>query len=153
MQGILFILFGVVLCHAAVVDYKYRLIRRYVWWIAGGIAFCFLMLKTGDIPVPQAPFSGALISFVLLQFLFFSKLYGRADCYAFSCCSVMLKAFGGGMREYLLHMLLAVGILGVVELLRKNVDRLGNLKEPVAFIPYITAAFYALLFIKGAEGL
>lgn len=79
--------------------------------------------------------------FGVLQQLFFCKFYGRADCHAFSCCGFYLWLQGEGLSTYLLQMLLALGLLGVVQLLRRNINSRGNLKRPVAFMPYITISF------------
>ena len=83
----------------------------------------------------------SLFVFILLQEMFFSRMYGRADCHGFAACAVVGASFGMGLKQFLLHMLIAFGILGVVQSIRKNVDRKGNLKEAVPFIPYISVAF------------
>lgn len=41
-------------------------------------------------------------------------------------------------------MLVSFGILGMVQLLRHNINAKGNLKKPVPFIPYIALAFLLL---------
>ena len=72
-------------------------------------------------------------------------MYGRADCYAFCVCAMAETACGMGFAEYLFHMLIAFGILAMVQFARRNIDTKGNLKHPVPFIPYIAAAFVLVL--------
>lgn len=80
-----------------------------------------------------------LLLFWLLQLLLFRRLYGGADCLAFSMCAAYMAHNGALLLEYLLLMLFTFLALGTVQLLRRNVNRRGNLKEPVALIPYIAA--------------
>ena len=87
--------------------------------------------------------------FVLLQLLLFPKMYGRADCYAFSVCAVAEAAAGLSLTGYLLHMLLSFILLAFVQALCHNIDRRGKLRRPVPFLPYITLAFWALLWYSG----
>lgn len=84
--------------------------------------------------------------FVLLQLKFFSRMYGRADCYAFCVCAAAEAAAGLGMAGFLGHMLGAFCLLAVVQGARRNIDAGGNLKRPVPFLPYITLAFWAMLW-------
>ena len=46
-----------------------------------------------------------------------------------------------GMFGYLMHMMLAVLALFIVQLPKRNIAKNGNLKQPVAFLPYISLAF------------
>ena len=84
---------------------------------------------------------GDLAFFGIIQYGVFSKVYGRADCHAFFCGSIALAAMGGGLKEYLLMALVAFGILAGVQTVKRNVDRKGNLREAVAFVPYIVLAY------------
>jgi hypothetical protein len=43
-------------------------------------------------------------------------------------------------------MAFAFGALAALQLLRRNIDKRGNLKQPVAFLPYISASFALLLW-------
>ncbi len=140
VQCVLIFIFAAALSHAAAMDRKYQRVRRGIWLWTGAAAV-FLFAVRADERLEE--YSGAIpeiLCFILLQFILFAKLYGLADCFAFSCCGIFIGAFGGGLRECLFHMLLSTGILGAVQFCRGNVNRYGNLKEPKAFIPYIAAA-------------
>ena len=81
---------------------------------------------------------GILIVAVLQIFLF-SRMYGGADCLAFVLCAAYIAVRGGSLKDDLLVMLYSVTVLALVQAFRKNINRKGNLKQPVAFIPYIVA--------------
>ncbi len=143
-QYVLIMIFTAALGHAAVMDGRYQRVRRGIWLWAGAAAVLLFAIRMKEREEELCSAFLEIVVFISLQFLFFSKMYGRADCFAFSCSGIFLGAFGGGIRECLLHMLLSIGILGAVQLCRGNVNRHGNLREPKAFIPYI---FVALLLI------
>lgn len=146
MRQICLLIFYLAFGKAVIMDRKTRSVYRFLWWIAGG-AGAMLLLSSGALTVREAPERiGGLLLFAMLQFTLFSRMYGLADCYAFTCCSMVLCSLGGGIREYLLQMLLAILLLGIVQLFRKNVNRRGNLREPVAFLPYIAASFFLMVF-------
>lgn len=81
-----------------------------------------------------------LVLFALLQYFLFGRLYGQGDVMAFQICSLYLVGEGGDFQTLLLHMALSFAMLGVVQLFRKNIDRKGNLKVPVPFLPYIACS-------------
>lgn len=152
-------MFGILLIHAAMEDHKYKHVRRYVWYIAGMIGGVLYYLNAftacGQMGIiihrqykREWELLAEILCFGLLQLRLFSKLYGRADSYAFICCSMVLSAFGDGMLAYLLHMLVAVALLGIVQLAYGNVGKDGNLKIPVAFVPYITVSFFICVFTR-----
>lgn len=137
MEGLCLIVFGRFLLRAAAEDLKCRMVRRYLWWISGGAGFVLLFLRRGAEP-------GALLELAcygILQFCFFSRAYGRADCHAFFCCAVILTAYGGGWETYLWHMLHTFLLLAIVQLCKKNVNARGNLKKPVPLVPYAALGF------------
>lgn len=142
MNTICLFLFSCCLLCAVLEDIKYQSVKRVVWWVGGvlGWLLCCSNGNTGSSLILE------VFLFGILQFGLFSRFYGKADCFAFVCCSLVLAAYGGGLREYLLHMLLAISLLGGVQILRDNINTRGNLKRPVAFIPYIAPAFYLVLF-------
>lgn len=90
-------------------------------------------------PLPAGAGLG-LILFALLQYFLFGRLYGQGDVMAFQVCSLYIIGEGGDFQTLLLHMALSFTILGVIQLLRKNIDRRGNLKTPVPFLPYIACS-------------
>ena len=117
-------------------------VHNFVWWAgaAAGAGLLFLAGETrGDV--------SALLFFIFLQELFFCRFYGRADSHGFCVCAMVQCACGMGLTGYLLMMLLAVGMLGLVQGIRHNINRKGNLKTPVPFLPYIIIAFWATLFL------
>ncbi len=135
--------FLLLLLVACIQDIRTMEVSNLVWVgsAAWYLVWCLEMEALGGFLAP--------ILFWLLQELFFSRLYGRADCHAFAVCAFYLKLLGGGMAEYLIHMLLAIGLLALVQLLRHNVNRRGNLCHPVAFMPYITAGFMGVILSIG----
>ncbi len=137
---ILFSVVGACLLAAGVMDLETHMVYNYVWW-AGGVAGVLLML------LRASEHWGAVLLFWGVQELFFGKMYGRADCHGFCVCALAEAALGMGLQEYLLHMLWAIVLLAIVQLLRRNVGRKGNLKQAVAFLPYIVVAFWLNLCI------
>ena len=124
---------------AAYTDYHTCQVYRFVWWIALAADMVLLVFygrQTGlcDLQEP--------VVFCLLQELGFSKMYGRADCHAFCVGAITLYCVGGRMWDFLLLMSYAFGMLLVVQALDGNINRKGNLKRPVAFLPYITVALW-----------
>lgn len=100
---------------------------------AAGAVLCLLR---------QLPGAGgaALICFALLQYFLFMHLYGRGDGMTFQVCSLYIVGAGGSLKTLLLHMAMAFFILGMVQLIRGNINRKGNLKVPVPFLPYIACS-------------
>lgn len=123
---------------AVVMDLESCMVYNYVWWIGGGAAVLLLGMVKGGM-------EGELLIFILLQELFFCRLYGRADCHAFSVCAFLENVMGMGMQMYLLHMLFAFLLLALVQGVGGNIGTNGNLKQPVAFLPYITLTFWGVL--------
>lgn len=153
------VLLGIVagtLLFACVADFIYCEVYQFTWWIAGGASTLLWIERivyrkvwdtgtgmggTVDILSLLIP----LVCFVVLQETFFVRMYGRADCHAFGICAVAECAFGMDIRCYFLHMTLAFSLLIVVQSLRRNIGSGGRLKQPVAFLPYITISFWTLI--------
>lgn len=95
-------------------------------------------------PLPVGSGVG-LVLFALLQYLLFARLYGIGDTMVFQICSLYLAGRGGDFRTFLMHMALAFVLLGVVQLFRRNINKRGNLKTPVPFVPYIACSLLWLL--------
>ena len=133
---------------ACVTDLAICQVHNFVWWFGGIAAGLLLWAELKRAPVAVSNVLPELITFCVIQFVLFSRLYGRADCYAFCVCAGTEAGRGMGMRDFLEHMLFSFLLLTVVQAFRKNISLKGNLKEPVPFLPYITAAFYLLLFCK-----
>lgn len=90
-----------------------------------------------------------LILFGLLQYFLFMKMYGKADGMAFQICALYQAGMGRGMEAYLFHMIFCYLLLAVIQGFKKNINEKGNLKEPVALLPYISAGF--LFLIQSAD--
>lgn len=107
-----------------------------------------LALPAGAIFIVMAPSGEKFISlavFGLIQWLIFMKMYGAGDGLVFLVCAVYESRFGNGLSTYLLHMATVFGVLGVIQGLRHNINRKGNLKKPVALVPYIAVTVWFFL--------
>ncbi len=107
-----------------------------------------MTLPTGLIFVVAEPSFDKLISlavFAAVQLGIFMRMYGAGDGLTFLVCAVFESRFGEGLLTYLLHMATAFVLLGFVQGFRHNINRHGNLREPVPFIPYITASVWLFL--------
>ncbi len=129
------------LLYACFTDMRCRRVYDYVWW---GVLILGTLLLLASVDFDLVLWR-QLSCFFLLQRFLFDRCYGRADVYAFCACALMLGAFGGGMREYLLQMAAAFLFLFLVQLFHRNIGRDGNLKVPVAFLPYIVVSFWLTL--------
>ncbi len=89
-----------------------------------------------------------LLLFMILQQFLFVRFYGRADCHAFCFCAAYLWLWDRGIYSYLFHMLCALGLLAVIQGIKGNISASGNLKMPVAFIPYIIASYLPILMLQ-----
>lgn len=81
-----------------------------------------------------------IVFFSLMQGILFRRMYGKADCMWFIGCSVFFAAYGMKIFDFLILMSVSFFLLFVIQLAKKNLNNKGNLKEPVALLPYITAA-------------
>lgn len=142
---------------AACMDAKSSYVYNYVWW------WCLLwtgMLLALPAAAPEAGTcawkitdrfdiqqAAAVASFVFLQQFLFARMYGRADCHAFSVCALAGCIWKWDLPGFLIHMLLSVTLLAVVQFAGRNVTWNGKLRIPKPFIPYIVAAFWAELLI------
>lgn len=147
MNLLLLILFVTVLFFASIMDMKTQKVYVFIWWIEIILITCLMVGQAcrGVFSIADTSRLIELFIFILLQELLFSRMYGRADCHAFEACSAVLFIFGGEMMTYLLFMAAAFLLLTIIQIIKNNVGRDGNLKKPVAFIPYITCAFIAFL--------
>ena len=85
-----------------------------------------------------------LIVFCGIQFIVFRMFYGLSDCIAFCVCSMYLTVHGGDIMDSVILMIITILLLGVVQACKKNINRKGNLKEPVALIPYIAVGMMVI---------
>ncbi len=143
MSGVLWGVIGLCLLFACITDCRSCQVYNVTWWVSGAAAMILLLQRRDRL---EKSIFLELGFFVLLQLLLFSKMYGRADCYAFGVCAVAEAAAGLSLAGFLFHMLLSFTLLAFVQAIRHNIDRRGNLRRPVPFLPYITLAFWALLW-------
>ncbi|MGN0401883.1 MAG: hypothetical protein ACI4HQ_06430 [Acetatifactor sp.] len=143
MSGVCWGIIGGCFTFACVMDYRTRTVYNFVWWISGAAALVLLFQRR---PGPDPEQWIELAVFLGLQLFLFSTMYGRADCYAFCVCGIAEAAAGMGLKGYLIHMLLSFFLLALVQGMRRNIAETGNLKYPVPFLPYITLAFWTLLW-------
>lgn len=87
----------------------------------------------------------SLIVFLIIQFGIFMHMYGFGDGLVFLVCALYESRFGKGLLTYLIHMAAAYIVLCIVQAVRKNISRSGNLKRPVPLTPYITATVWIFL--------
>lgn len=131
------------LLSAAYMDRRNCWVYNYVWWWCLPWAGILGLTAGGG-------FHGivAVLVFVMLQQLLFSRMYGKADCHAFSVCALAECGNAVGMVGFLLQMFLSVVLLTIVQLFRGNVTPRGRLREPQPFIPYIITAFFSVTFLE-----
>ncbi len=157
LEGSILLLFCIALIYASWQDRKYQRVKRSIWYVCCFLGMFLILLcwpfigEGGGIKLCFRKYYLEILIDVLcfwwLQMHLFAKMYGKADCFAFGCCSLIFAAYGGGMFLYLCHMLISVFLMGIVQVFRKNIGKNGNLKKPVAFIPYISKAFLVCLLV------
>lgn len=139
---------------ACVTDRLLRQVYNFTWWIFLA-ALALLWGMGGGSPRPlQGSYMdceslGWVMVYLGLQLLFAGCVYGRADSYAFCVCALAQTLLGISVAGFLVHMSIAYVLLFVIQLARRNIDRRGNLRKPVPFLPYITAAFWATVTLHG----
>ena len=139
---------------ACVTDVVMYQVYDFVWWLSGAASAILLWIRlwvTDDIRSGLEILFGLTVIW-LVQLLVFGRLYGKADCYAFCVCAAAETGLGMGLELIVTHMVFAFGMLVPVQFISQNVTLRGKLKKPVAFIPYITAGFYLLLFFAKIYG-
>ena len=111
---------------AAWIDHYIQLIPDmvYVPGLAGGIVWLIYSNPGEDIVIN-------LLIFVAIQMFIFRRLYGGSDCLAYILCAMYLAGCGKDLTDYLLFMLLAVGLELIVQLKNNNINiKEGKLKQP-----------------------
>jgi len=149
-------LFAGCLLFACLTDFRKCIVFQFTWWMAAAVLGMWFIEKNiwngwtnGTIKPDLQVLTGMceLILYILLQEFIFARMYGRADCHAFGTCAIAGYLCGINMKGYVYHMAIAFGMLGCVQLIRGNVNCKGNLKQSVAFLPYITFGFWVWLYI------
>lgn len=135
------------LLFASITDCYIGKAYHFIWWIGIVAAFFRCCLKIGQSgSYHAATVAISLLIFAGLQQILFARFYGRADCHAFCVCAFAEGSLGMGMTAFWIHMVLAFGLLIIVQGIRGNIGKSGCLKEPVPFLPYITASFLLMLW-------
>lgn len=142
---------------ACIMDIRKQLVYNFVWW-SGGLAAGGLLwqyLENSISTQPSAVLWELLVElslFLFIQLFWFDRFYGKADCYGFCVCAVAEASLGKGLYAYLVLMLASLLLLFCVQLTRGNMNKKGNLKQPVAFLPYIVCAFGMMMYIYTYKG-
>lgn len=145
-QTLLSMILGCLL-FAGITDLYIGKAYHFTWWLgmtAGVVLFLVGNSRAGSCQTVVAALS--LLAFAGLQQIFFAGFYGRADCHAFCVCALAESSFGMGMKDFFVHMVLAFGLLTVVQGICGNIGKCGRLKEPVPFLPYIIVSFMIMLW-------
>ncbi len=133
---------------ACVTDLMICQVYNFTWWPALSAAAILLWqsLWTSKISEPKEILI-SLLTFLILQFALFGRMYGRADGYAFCVCAIVEASRGMKAAGFLAHMLLSYTLLLLVQAVRENLNKRGNLKKPVPFLPYITISFWLVAIL------
>ena len=141
-QGLICILLGL-LWFACITDHVGCYVYQVTWWLAWPAGM--LLLWIGAAMTWERWLSLGI--FVLLQEIWFARMYGRADCHAFVACALLETALGMDMQGYTLHMAVTFILLAVVQGAKHNIDRRGRLIVPKPLLPYIAVALSLMLFV------
>lgn len=106
--------------------------------LGGGVLLLFSKLPSRETGI-------SLILFALIQYFLFRKMYGRADVMGFLVCAVYLAAQNKGIEAYVFHMAGCFLLLALVQGLKGNINKKGNLRHPVPLYPYISAIFLLII--------
>lgn len=133
---ILLQIFSGCLLFACATDLMIKKVYDFTWWAAAPAVILMVHLSAA-----QPELSG-LVAYIIIQEKLCGGLYGRADCHAFGVCAAAGSCLGFGTIDFCIHMILSFLMLSIVQRFKKNAAKDGRLKKPVAFMPYITAAFW-----------
>ncbi len=90
---------------------------------------------------PDSSIGFSLICFAAIQYVILMRMYGKADGMGYCICTLYLAGVGMGIEGYLYHMFISFCLLAVVQGIKGNIARKGNLKRAVALYPYISLGF------------
>ena len=131
-----YITLGLYLLYNSYTDYKTKYVYNFTHYIL--VTVFSVVLLTRDVPTRIIL---ELFIYLAIQYFLFMKLYGRGDGIVFIVCALFFAINGKGMVTFLHHMLYTFLILGVVQGIKGNIAGNGELKKPVALVPYIAASF------------
>ncbi len=128
---------------ASVTDLLLKQVHNFVWYM-GIVSQAILLWQYTGKEMPTKCII-ELMLFIGCQLILAGRIYGKADGYAFAVCALAEYNFGMGLKYFLLHMLGAYGLLFVVQAVRRNINRRGDLKKAVPFLPYIHISFWCTM--------
>lgn len=138
------LLYGVFVAYlitAAITDYQTQLVHDFLH-IVGAVAGIILLI----IQQPEWHVVKGLLLFVGIQLFLFRRMYGTADCFTFIVCAIFIACSNhGGLLTYLWHMGATLILLGLIQGFRRNINKKGNLKIPVALVPYIAVTTWIFI--------
>lgn len=111
----------------------------------------FINLASMVIYIGYIGFPSNYISFLIFagsQLLVFQFLYGQADAFLYCECAAFMFIHNAVLIDYFLFMAISILFLGIIQCFRKNINKFGNLKEAVAFTPYIYCGFIVYSFVN-----
>lgn len=140
VSGCLYGVLAAYLLTATITDLQIKKVHDFLAIIGalGGLALC-IQERPGWTVIR------ALAAFLIIQFILFRKMYGLADCLAFAVCALYMAASGKDLITYLLHMGAAFLALFAAQAMQHNINSHGNLKKPVALLPYISTTVWFFL--------
>lgn len=143
-ERLLWAVIGGCLLLACITDSLLCQVYNFTWWISLAAALLLWCCRgePGESVFLYSETLGWLMLFVGIQLAMGGRIYGRADSYAFCVCALAEASQGISAAGFLVHMLSAYILLFIVQAFRRNINKKGNLRKPVPFLPYITAAFW-----------
>lgn len=131
---------GAYLLTASLIDVQTCEVYDFLHYIGAGAGILLCLTRSTDRTLYLS-----LFIFWILQHFLFARMYGMADARTFVVCALFVGAAGGRLQTYLYHMSAAFLTLGAVQAVRQNINRQGNLKQPVPFLPYISLTVWIFL--------
>lgn len=107
--------------------------------IAGGGALLLYQMPRPEIGI-------SLLLFALIQYGLFRKMYGSGDVMGFLICALYLAARSKDIEGYLFHMAACYLLLAVVQGVKGNITKKGQLASPVPLYPYISTSFLLIIY-------
>lgn len=137
------LLYGVLVAYlitASITDYQTQLVHDFLH-IIGAVAGLTLIVSQQ----PEWLVIKGLLWFVGIQLLIFKRMYGTADCFTFIVCAIFIACSNHGLLTYLWHMGATLVLLTIIQGFCRNINRKGNLKVPVALVPYIAVTTWIFI--------
>jgi len=130
---------------ASIMDTREKCVYRMIWVLSCSMVIPMLILAE-----PSLDGILSILFWCILEEGLFCGLYGRADSHCFVVSGMYLACFCNGenyLFAFVCHKLIAFLLLALVSTVEGNIMPTGNLRSPVAFIPYVVLALYCERFI------